>query len=1099
MVRWPSQQTRRAPDFGWVGSAREARESLLIGFDDLRVPRDHPLFDTARGISTAISLNPYEREALYGYPYLVGRLSGKPVRAPIFTVPIELAAEGSGYRVFLKDEVVEFNPMPYLSDVTSDARDLAVITLAASTPSLPLTPEGLRRFADALRREIKEVRVSARLDGSLDEPSTRPSEGGNDYLDIVDQAAIFIAPRASYFLASDLDAIGQGKAAIAESAIIPLLAGAGDVAQVDITDEMERNHKVYFPFPSNRAQRRVALLLDDPTTSVVRVDGPPGTGKSLTIANLVCHVVAQGKSVLVTSQKDKALDVVNAKLNELGSPLLPMTLLRRNKGPLLERLQLISKQRSLQEVEHTLAIYEKQYDQARHQYQALAPDHQRALDVEARIAQADRDYARVQGRFDRWWKSFGWKRKVDAFARQAPASSQVSEQASSIRARVQDLAEQTLLLRAEHRIASETRAQKQNRQELSKVVKRNAGSYKNFSLFDSLKQDLDRASLLLRSLPAWVMGPDDVARLFPCREGVFDVVIVDEASQVDLPSILPIVYRGRKVVICGDTRQMQPQRFAFTASTVATSVWYKHGMPGYFNNQAFYPTKQSLLELVQSRAEEEVFLDEHFRCLPSIITYSNERWYGNRMRIMTDETRKSYGSPTTPAMVLHPMGGRVDPSGGQVNLVEARALVDLLKELVTNPEYEGATIGVLCLFEEQVRHIQQLVADEVSEDDRKEHEIVVLNPDGMQGDERDVILYSLSFDNDGMTRQQLTPRIHNQAHIQGMLNVAFTRPRHEVHIFHSAAVSDFGFADGTESSLSRWLAHAARVQAAGRLYRTEARTGRVDSIFESQVADELLRRGYQVENQYPACGFWIDIVVSHSSLPGIRLAVECDGEHWHQDELGNAKLSDLEREEVLERAGWTILRIPYRSWRMSPSAEIERVEAYFRRRLNPEQQPAEGSGFIPAEPVTVAPSRQQMVNDLTQQAIVRACQAGHTDPREVARAALPALGRMRRSEGLLEEFEAAAQDLVHRGLLAIEHDGWFLTPDGRGCILGDATRRRWTVPPRQALRPRSYYRPRPAQRSGGCSCGGRWVLRNGPYGQFYGCSNYPRCKRTRAA
>ena len=73
-------------------------------------------------------------------------------------------------------------------------------------------------------------------------------------------------------------------------------------------------------------------------------------------------------------------------------------------------------------------------------------------------------------------------------------------------------------------------------------------------------------------LPAWLMTPDDVARLFPCQPGLFDVVIIDEASQVDLPSIFPILYRAKKIVVFGDSRQMQARRFAFAAAKTAVEA-----------------------------------------------------------------------------------------------------------------------------------------------------------------------------------------------------------------------------------------------------------------------------------------------------------------------------------------------------------------------------------------------------------------------------------------------------------------------------------------------------------------------------------------------
>ena len=137
------------------------------------------------------------------------------------------------------------------------------------------------------------------------------------------------------------------------SALGPLLGG-GAGGQVDVTDEEVDAAQVFFPFPSNRSQRRAAMLVQDETTRVIRVEGPPGTGKSLTIANIACHLAATGKTVLISSQKDKALEVVDEKLAGLQMEELPMTLLhndRESKADLLRRLDRVRKERSHQEVQ----------------------------------------------------------------------------------------------------------------------------------------------------------------------------------------------------------------------------------------------------------------------------------------------------------------------------------------------------------------------------------------------------------------------------------------------------------------------------------------------------------------------------------------------------------------------------------------------------------------------------------------------------------------------------------------------------------------------------------------------------------------------------
>ncbi len=259
-------------------------------------------------------------------------------------------------------------------------------------------------------------------------------------------------------------------------------------------------------------------------------------------------------------------------------------------------------------------------------------------------------------------------------------------------------------------------------------------------------------------------------------------------------------------------------------------------------------------------------LDEHFRSLPPIVEFSNREWYGGALRIMTDERYKEFGHPEQPIAELHYVAEGKISNASQENETEARAVVQQLLKLVVSEDYNGASIGVICLFEEQAALLQELVAEQVPEEEWEEHDLVVVTPDGFQGDERDVILYSLSWDNQIMSRQALSQRQRNHPHEQGMLNVAFTRARDEVHIFHSAPIETFTLADGRPGVLTRWLQHCAAVQAARRPKTAGSRMGQVDSEFEAEVATALRQRGLFVLHQYPACGFHIDLVCEREGI-----------------------------------------------------------------------------------------------------------------------------------------------------------------------------------------------------------------------------------------
>ena len=1029
-AQW-SRATHREHEFVWLGGPL-ARVPLMGHEAAFSVAPGDQLYDAVHKMYGTASLNPYERELLFGFPYIIGRVGTRSIRGPLLTIGVEIVPEGDRLVVRATDDVVRFNSLPFRSEYDTDAHNASLSRILEATPELPVGPAALKEFVAVITRELPEVRVEGALDGSLGSAPNEPRVALP--LQIIDQAALFVAPKTNYFLCSDLEDIAAG-GGVDSGAFGPLIAGPGDDPVVQFTDAQVDAARVVFPFPANRAQRRVALVVEDDTTHVVRVEGPPGTGKSLTIANLACHLAASGKTVLITSQKDKALDVVDDALRSLGLSELPMTLLRRDresKRELLGRLDQIDKRRPTDEVN---AHYESLSSTLEHESAAQLEDAQRyagAIFAESDIEQADRAAALSKG-----LRRIAARGHVASALRRAKRNAPetadtVAQRAAFRRDALRGHALGVLQVGLERNVAVANRAERRVVRVLQETLRRNQTSHKNFSLFDQMKKDLDHARKLLRILPVWILSPDDTARLFPCSPGLFDVVIVDEASQVDLPSLVPMAYRGKKLVVFGDTKQMQSQRFAFMAANIALQAWQQFGMAKLNPAQNLHPVNQSLLTLVATQAEEDCILDEHFRSLPPIIQFSNERWYGGRLRIMTDVHHKRFGSPDQSVIELHYVeDGRIS-GGKQENEIEAKVLVEHLAHMVEDPDYNGASIGVLCLFEEQVALVKEMVMAAIAPEEWEEHDIVVVNPDGFQGDERDVILYSLSWDNDLMPRAALSARQAATDHIQGMLNVAFTRARDEIHIFHSAPPDTFAMAGERPGALGAWLEHCARVQAEG-IHRISTRTGKVDSEFEAEVADALRARGVDVHHQYPACGFSIDLVCE---LDGVRLAVECDGELYHLDEHGRLRIEDIERQAIIERAGWSVLRIPYRSWRARPVEEVGRVlDALRDLAADPDDydldEEEDGALRAPLEPLPESGPKKQARVSAEGAAIMAALREGNRAEEDVFRYARDAMGYQRLGPKIRQSFVTATRLLVRDGWVSLEDGEYFLTLRGR--------------------------------------------------------------------
>jgi very-short-patch-repair endonuclease len=248
-----------------------------------------------------------------------------------------------------------------------------------------------------------------------------------------------------------------------------------------------------------------------------------------------------------------------------------------------------------------------------------------------------------------------------------------------------------------------------------------------------------------------------------------------------------------------------------------------------------------------------------------------------------------------------------------------------------------------------------------------------------------------------------------------MLNVAFTRARDEVHVFHSANIQDFGMTDGS-GAIKDWLLHCASQESSNSFAsrQLESKLASAQSGFEQQVIAELHNRGVETRPQFPSCGFFIDIV---AELGDIRIAIECDGEKWHLDEHGHLRVEDLARQEILERAGWQVVRVPYRSWRDDPQAQIQRLMNLLEGAKAASESPHNNDDVSPA--TVGCPG---MALEKHQWAIIQAVKDGSRSLYDVYRVAREGMGFSRMGPKIKRQLEYALSELVNQQVLKVEED-----------------------------------------------------------------------------
>ena len=313
---------------------------------------------------------------------------------------------------------------------------------------------------------------------------------------------------------------------------------------------------------------------------------------------------------------------------------------------------------------------------------------------------------------------------------------------------------------------------------------------------EKLFAEIDLPSLT-QAFPLWMSTFRDLHRLVPFEKELFDVVIVDEATQSDMASPLPALYRARRAVVTGDPEQLRHVSFLSRARQGALAA--DHALPEAMRSSLDYRDK-SLLDLVDDALESQdqvAFLDEHFRSMPQIIAFSNRAFYGGALRVMTarPETLRER------AVEIRNVSGRRDANG--VNTVEADALVDELARRIEAQAALGSslshTIGVLSPFRDQVEHLAKIIHDRLDVAAIDKHDIVIGTAYSFQGDERDVMLLSFAVDAES---HPTSLRYLSQPDV---FNVSITRARNYQILFTSLAAE----AAPKNSLLARYLSETA--------------------------------------------------------------------------------------------------------------------------------------------------------------------------------------------------------------------------------------------------------------------------------------------------
>nr|WP_260679056.1 ATP-binding protein [Pseudomonas mendocina] len=641
--------------------------------------------------------------------------------------------------------------------------------------------------------------------------------------------------------------------------------------------------------PAQLSSAQCQALANAARHPLSQISGPPGTGKSYSLAALALDRYLQGESVLLVSRSAQAVRVIAHKLREdfgLRDGVL------EGDGQSLRQALRERLERLLQgEFEW---VSEQVEERQRSELEVLTEAERRlSADFRKRCEQAVR-WSRLLLRAERGSLAF-WQRWLQVpWVRKRIGS---SLRPWALLDELRDCQQRRQLLSCEH--LNSHRALNLKRLLVSdralfvryNQAIRARNSQRQLALFEGIDP-----ARLLAAFPIWVVTLDELHRLLPLRPELFDVMVMDEATQCDIASALPAFQRCKRAVVTGDARQLR--HISFLSRVRETQLLQRAGLQAE-EREAWSYRDNSVLDLVGLQLgsqEAVVFLDEHFRSRPALIRFSNELFYDQRLRVMKERP----GLDACDSLQLL----RIDGQRGRNGVNEAE--VERVLELITAhlAEYQGSplkpSIGVLSPFRDQVERIRLRIGETLPLEQLREFRLLVDTPYGFQGEERDLMILSFAIDRE-------SSQAANYLNRADLFNVAITRARERQVLLFS----------GDERQLS--ATHLLRrylefLQKPGVSWQA----GAVEDTRQN-LCQALEGQGVSVWSHYPLAGQVLDLFCRRGDK---CLAIDLIGFPGE----GEGFL-ELERYLVLARAGLETLPLSYGLWHEAPEQAVQAVLA----------------------------------------------------------------------------------------------------------------------------------------------------------------------------
>lgn len=949
-----------------------------------------------------------DKYLIYGYLFLVGK-SSKSKRqneflTPLLYMPCKLERNGVNINCFPLDEVLSLNTGALAAlmrkNDDEDEVDLLLEGILDVVPDLPITQEKLDIFLTTLKSLVPEIEIATNVDDYKEDDNVSKSKDfykekidGENVEDIIEeeeteqakqkvklekiavtpQSAIILTKRPSVTagVLHELTQIAEKPSGIYRETALSIINEEYSQSKEKSVPMKDMNKITDFypitPLSLSDSQLQVVKNIDN--SKFVAVQGPPGTGKSQTIVNLVAHLVANGKTVLVASRMDKAVDVVAERLNDLGASHMALragrlnyqrqlseelnNLLAQNNSDLdddIEDILLVDTKdmkdhldmlKNMENKSETIIKLEKNWhdklEEVEEQEKILGKKEyikktlkKGEIDMVAgiiKVLEHNMEKAGVISKianftslgqlkkilnlkdFDVNYETIGklkqelefanmeWSlRKIEADIQKTGNLHMLAEKIRTMKRKQKSLA--TNILKNKRREALKELLRDENKRRRLKVHAKSLVANRKRLQTNILEEEDFRP--LLEAFPCWCVTTYAVSDSLPLKPGMFDVAIIDEASQCDIASCFPILFRAKRAVIVGDDKQLP--HLSFLEKAKEQSFLSQYGIPDKYQLMWRFRTN-SMFDLADYYSMNSVMLDEHFRSLPPIINFSNHEFYNDRIRVM----RKDKPDENVLELV-EVVDGKVDFDATR-NLPEIEALVKRLHEIIIEDERKNpdnpVTVGIISPFRAQVEQLKVSVSKVLSDYMIKKHQIEIGTAHTFQGDERDIMMISWAVADNSYTQSLMFMQKAN------LFNVAITRGRNKVINFVSRNPREL-----PDGHFRNYVSYMQNYQDK----KQAVLSGEIDeniykNSLEREVADKIRELDHRVVAGAEIAGLSADLLVDD------KFVIEIDG----VDDKTKSHISNMKKQAIIERSGFKVKRITFREWQYSPKACLDRV------------------------------------------------------------------------------------------------------------------------------------------------------------------------------